>query len=156
MAAEWIGPMTEGDIESVLAIETAVFPLPWSRESLLSQIGYRYAMDLVVKMERQLEKENICAYSCNHLIGTELEILRIAVDLKYRRLGIGSRLLDAVLSRAMDQGATEAFLEVRPSNASALALYTARGFQVVGRRINYYSETGEDALVMMKQLKETS
>jgi ribosomal-protein-alanine N-acetyltransferase len=62
--------------------------------------------------------------------------------------------LKKCFTTGLKQGATSAFLEVRPSNASAMALYSKKGFRLIGRRPKYYTDTREDALVLMKNLKE--
>jgi len=149
-------PMTASDIEYVAAIERACFSTPWKSSAFISELGNPYALNIVIKELHSLEKDRICAYSCNHVVEDELSVLRMAVAPEKQRLGIGEHLMDTVLQQAVHRGATKAFLEVRPSNTKALSLYRKLGFRVIGTRPNYYPETGENALVMMKQLKETS
>jgi ribosomal-protein-alanine acetyltransferase len=81
-----------------------------------------------------------------------MHINNVAVREKYRRRGIGGALLSAVLDRGKERGARKAFLEVRAGNVAAQALYRRRGFEMVGRRSNYYSQPAEDALVMAVSL----
>jgi ribosomal-protein-alanine N-acetyltransferase len=71
---------------------------------------------------------------------------------EWRRRGVARQLLGAALIEGVARGVTLAFLEVRPSNTRALALYESLGFQVIGRRNGYYFDTGEDALVMEARL----
>ena len=149
-------PMRETDIQHVLEIEQLCFPVPWSRHSFLSELLNPNALSIVTTLCDPLEKNSIRAYSCNRIIGDELNILRMAVAPEARRLGIASRLLDLVLSLSGQKGAAEAFLEVRPSNVPAISLYLKKGFQVIGTRPGYYPETGEDALIMMTNIKEIS
>jgi ribosomal-protein-alanine N-acetyltransferase len=148
--------MAESDICHIAEIERECFSSPWSRDAFLSELKKGYGLNIVMREIDALENECICAYSCNHVIEDELSILRMAVVPGKRRLGIGEQLLDLVLEQATGQGAVKAFLEVRPSNAKASMLYRKLGFRVIGTRPNYYTETGEHALVMMKRLKETS
>jgi len=74
----------------------------------------------------------------------ERELLWLFVELAHRRLGVAVRLMEAALA----DGDAQWFLEVRASNAAAVALYDRMGFQQVGRRANYYQEPEEDAIVM--------
>jgi ribosomal-protein-alanine N-acetyltransferase len=85
-----------------------------------------------------------------------MHIFKIAVKDNWRRLGIASRLLDNSLKDVSKKKVDNALLEVRVSNIPAISFYSKRGFISVGRRPNYYSysNTKEDALLMMKNLKE--
>jgi len=148
--------MEASDIRYIVDIERTCFPAPWHQKAFLSEINNPYSLNIVIKEIDPLENHRIWAYSCNHVIGSELSILRMAVAAEKRRLGIGKHLLGIVLHRAMQRGAAKAFLEVRPSNRIAILLYQKLDFRVIGTRPNYYPETGEPALVMMKMLKETS
>jgi ribosomal-protein-alanine N-acetyltransferase len=82
----------------------------------------------------------------------EVHLLDLAVDPDARRRGIGRALLEAVLVDARTSGAALALLEVRAQNAQALALYAALGFVQTGVRRAYYSDNGEDAVVMRLDL----
>ena len=149
-------PMREADIQQVLELEHLCFPAPWSHHSFLMELENSNALSIVTTVRDSLEKNSIQAYSCNRIICDELNILRMAVAPERRRSGLASRLLDLVLSLSGQKGATLAYLEVRPSNVPAISLYTKKGFQVIGIRPGYYPETGEDALVMMTNIKEIS
>jgi len=81
-------------------------------------------------------------------------ILKIAVTPKRQRQGIATWLLRKSFLLASEKNARVAFIDVRPSNVPAIKLYKKLGFQTVGIRPNYYTETREDALVMRKRLKE--
>jgi [ribosomal protein S18]-alanine N-acetyltransferase len=83
---------------------------------------------------------------------TAAEVEGLVVDEKYRRHGIGSALIGACMEWAADAGASSMRLEVRASNAVALALYHRRGFSVVGRRRAYYSAPVEDAMLLQAPL----
>jgi len=82
----------------------------------------------------------------------EMEILNLAVASPQRRLGVASQLIERALARAESSGAARAYLEVRPSNIVAAALYAKHGFTPAGRRACYYSSPVEDALVLSKTL----
>ena len=81
-------------------------------------------------------------------VSQQVEIFDVAVDSANRRQGIASLLLQSVLALAKERGATEFFLEVRESNAAALALYRKFGFAVTGRRPNYYRSPTETAFLL--------
>lgn len=82
----------------------------------------------------------------------EAEILNLAVSPEQRGMGIGSRLIEHALDRAKDRGAVRAYLEVRAANQPAIALYKRSGFAEIGRRVGYYSDPVEDALVLSRNL----
>ena len=84
----------------------------------------------------------------------ELHINNVAVREPYRRRGIGRALLSRIVDEARQLGVTTAFLEVRSGNEAAQALYEQCGFKAIARRSNYYSDPGEDAVVMSLVLKQ--
>jgi len=140
--------MRPGDISGVMRIEKASFPAPWPRVAFLEEIHNPYAR-IVLAGRDQL----ISGYICYWILGEELLINNLAVDPARRRTGLGRRLLRHAFDEALDAGCGSAYLEVRPSNAAALALYADFGFHAIQRRRGYYSDTGEDALVMRAALK---
>jgi ribosomal-protein-alanine N-acetyltransferase len=81
-------------------------------------------------------------------LGQEWEIENLVVDSAFRRQGCAKLLLRELLSRAGNQGAGRVLLEVRESNQAARAFYTQWGFQMIGRRRNYYRDPGEDAILL--------
>ncbi len=93
-------------------------------------------------------KEYIVGFASFWLILKEAHLTAIAVRSNYRRSGIGERLLISVIELAIKLNAEMVTLEVRASNEIAQALYKKHGFQVMGRRPRYYSQDGEDAIVM--------
>lgn len=86
-------------------------------------------------------------------VADEGEILNFAVKKQHRRRGIGERLLENLLQRLHEQGAIKVFLEVRESNAAAIAFYHQSGFYEVGRRAAYYQRPDEAAVVMQAELR---
>jgi ribosomal-protein-alanine N-acetyltransferase len=140
--------MTEGDLDQVLAIERAVFPTPWSHRSFQFELRDNpHAKNLVVRVDGRVR-----AYACAHLIAGDLRINNIAVHESWRRRGLGSTLMSRLVELGRSAGCRIASLEVRPANRSARALYERYGFRVVGRRRGYYQDTGEDAVLMEKDL----
>ena len=140
------------DIEQILAIEEVSFKAPWSRSLFLEELACKDASDYVVKLTGSEKHVPVIAYICSRIIGCEMSILRIAVSPKWRNLGIASWLLDKCFKTARNKGVKSVFLEVRNSNSTAITFYDKSGFIQIGKRHNYYSETGEDAVVLMKKL----
>lgn len=153
-------PITEADIDQVLAIERNSFKWPWNRESLLKEFMRKDAYNYAVRYNNSPQDKHVAdafdiiAYICFRMIADEMHILKMAVTPGWRHQGIALWLLEKSLEDAVKKGAKVTYLEVRPSNNPAIGLYNKTGFRVVGKLPNYYSETREDALVMMKNLKE--
>jgi ribosomal-protein-alanine N-acetyltransferase len=143
-----IDAMRAADLDQVVAIERASFTMPWSRGAFLYEMEQnRVARCLVIR-----DGKRVVGYVCMWEVADELHITNIAVHPASRRQGIGRRLLGTVLDDARSRGVRMVVLEVRPSNAEAIALYESFGFRVIGRRRGYYYDTGEDALVMETSL----
>jgi ribosomal-protein-alanine N-acetyltransferase len=96
--------------------------------------------------------EGVCGFVVARCAAGELEVLNIAVAGACRRKGIGTALLGEALLGAKAESATTAFLEVRASNSGAAEFYARHGFQIAGRRRNYYQSPAEDALLLSRLL----
>ena len=140
--------MAVSDLDQVLEIERASFPTPWTRAAFCYEIEQNKVARCTVLRGRR----GIVGYLCLWEIGHEIHITNLAVHPEWRHRGMARQLLGAALIQGVARGVTLAFLEVRPSNTRALALYESLGFQVIGRRNGYYFDTGEDALVMEARL----
>ena len=139
-----IAPMHLDDLPAVHAIERASFDSPWPADAYRSELETnRLAQYLVASVD-----DAIVAYSGMWLMVDEAHIITFAVHPDWRRQRIGERLLLALIDVARDAGAHEATLEVRLSNLPARRLYEKFGFRPVGLRPHYYSDNGEDALIM--------
>jgi len=139
-----IEPMTLDDIPAVHLIERASFSTPWPDDAYRSEIQTnRLASYLVARIEAE-----VVAFSGIWLMVDEAHITTFAVHPAWRRRGIGERLLLATLDVALARHAREATLEVRLSNVAARRLYEKYGFRPVGLRPRYYTDNGEDALIM--------
>ena len=139
-----IEPMRIEDLPEVHAIERASFDAPWPPEAYRNDLETnRLAQYLVARVG-----DEIAAYGGMWLMVDEGHIITFAVHPEWRRQHIGERLLLAFLDLAADRGAHEATLEVRLSNLPARRLYEKFGFRPVGLRPRYYSDNGEDALIM--------
>ncbi len=140
--------MTHEDLPLVSDIERRSYEFPWShgvfRDCLLA--GYQ-----CVVIERD---ESVAGYGILSIAAGEAHILNLCVDPNYRSYGYGERLLDEILLIARSADVRQIFLEVRPSNRTALALYKKKGFHQVANRPAYYqaSEGREDAAVLAKKL----
>src|SRR3972149_5183660 len=139
-----VATMTAADIPTVLEIERRSFPTPWPRDAYTHELDHnRTAVYLVARRE-----EAIVGFAGMWVVMDEGHITTIAVDPPARGQGIGERLLIALIDRASERGARWIQLEVRRSNVAAQNLYRKYGFRDVGVRRHYYSDNGEDALVM--------
>jgi [ribosomal protein S18]-alanine N-acetyltransferase len=144
-----IRAMRGSDVADVVAIERSSYQFPWSegifRDCL--RVGY---VCRVVTVSRQ-----VIAYGVMSFGTGEAHILNLCVGVAYRCRGVGRRLLSSLIERAAAAGMADAFLEVRPSNTTAIRLYLALGFEQVGMRRGYYqAATGrEDAAVLRRALR---
>lgn len=142
--------MAVSDLDSVLSIERASFPTPWSRGAFVYELKQnRAARCWVARIAGEL-----VGYLCLWEVGPELHITNLAVHPAWRRRGVARTLLGEILADARQRRLTLAFLEVRPTNSEARALYERFGFQVIGQRKGYYADTGEDALIMEADLSK--
>ena len=140
--------MTLDDLPAVLAIERASFASPWTEENFRHEIeSNAHAWNVVAR-----DDEGVAGFASAHVVAGDLMINDVAVDPSRRRRGIGRAIVRHLIEGAAARGCRRAFLEVRPTNAAALALYAELGFERIGRRPRYYSDTGEDALVMARAL----
>ena len=129
-------------IPFVAAIEKQVFIHPWSESALLNELHREDSVFLVA-----LCGENVCGYiNCRNVCG-EGYVGNFAVDPAFRRGGVGSRLLDALIAKAEELKLDFLTLEVRASNQTAIRLYETLGFHKVGERKNFYSEPTENAIL---------
>ncbi|MBI2777395.1 MAG: ribosomal protein S18-alanine N-acetyltransferase [Chloroflexi bacterium] len=136
--------MTVGDLPAVHRIERASFSVPWPDDAYRSEIeSNRLASYLVIRAG-----DDLIAYGGIWLMVDEAHITTFAVDPAWRRQRVGETLLLALLDVALARRAREATLEVRLSNVPARRLYEKYGFRPVGLRPRYYSDNGEDALIM--------
>ena len=139
-----IMPMRVGDLPAVHAIEHASFESPWPPDAYRSELETnRLAQYLVLWAD-----EEIVGFGGMWMMVDEAHVITFAIHPLWRRQHIGERLLLAMLDIAIDGGAHEATLEVRLSNLPARRLYEKFGFRPVGLRPRYYSDNGEDALIM--------
>lgn len=140
--------MTAADIENVIAIERASFQFPWSTRFFLDELQVDCARSILAEVEGR-----IVGYVLFWFLPEEVDIHNIAVHPDFRRKGIGRLLLEQVVDSARRQERLRVTLDVRFSNAPAQNLYRSFGFVIRGLRKGYYSDNGEDALVMALELR---
>lgn len=131
------------DLPQVIAIERRSFPSPWSLAMFVLELSKPSSICLAAVQEGHIVGYVICAR-----YDEAFHVMDIAVDPDHRRGGVASALLEGVLGRAGDDA--NYTLEVRVSNAGAIALYERYGFRGVGRRPRYYADNGEDAIIMWR------
>ena len=119
----------------------------WRLEDAASQTATAPGVRLVAESGQE-----IVGFVMARQVLDEAEILNIAVKRSHRRCGVGAALLLAALKDAQAQGAARVFLEVRESNAAAIAFYRKHGFRQTGRRRGYYRDPDEDALLFERKL----
>lgn len=141
-----IRPLTEQDLQQVMMIEQASFPVPWLREHFLHEITAPHSFPFVALVDGA-----VAGFLCLHALFETAEILDIAVAPEYRGRGIAKLLLEHAEDTARVQGAEHIGLEVRASNHAALTLYEGSAFVRSGVRKRYYEGT-EDAVLMDKKL----
>ena len=140
--------MTLTDVEAVHEIEAQSFRTPWSIDAFQKEMTENALAEYIV-----LECENqIIGFGGMWLIMDEIHITNIAVAPAFRGKGYSKVLVAALVEFGQTEGFKHMTLEVRVSNHTAIGLYEKFGFVSVGKRPKYYIDTGEDALVMWKEL----
>lgn len=144
----WLRPMSDADLVAVVGVERAAYPYPWSRRIFEDCLRAGYCC-LVADTD-----DGVAGHGIMLARAGEAHILNICVHPDFRRRGIAWQLLHELLDIARIAESATAFLEVRPSNEGAIALYERAGFGVAGRRRGYYPAPfgREDALVMSRRL----
>ena len=136
--------MTLDDIPAVHAIERASFAVPWPDDAYRNELVTNRLASYVVARAG----DEVVGFAGLWVMVDEAHITTFAVHPRWRRRGVGQHLLLRLLELANDRRAREATLEVRLSNMPARRLYEKYGFRPVGIRPRYYSDNGEDALIM--------
>jgi ribosomal-protein-alanine N-acetyltransferase len=141
-------PMREADVEAVHDVERRAYEFPWTAGIFRDCLRADY-------MAWLLEREGaVIGYFLMSLAAGEAHVLNIAVAPEHQGHGHGRRMLRSLVHLARARGAQRIFLEVRPSNTGAIALYHQEGFNEIGRRPRYYParDGREDAIVMAMEL----
>ena len=137
-------PMASADIDQVLELERNIYPFPWTRGNFADSLASGYSAWLA------RTGDELAGYALLLLAGEEAQLLNLSVAPARQRTGLGSSLFEHLCRVARAGGGQRLFLEVRPSNAQALAFYRHHGLRQIGERRAYYPAAGgrEDAIVM--------
>ncbi len=142
-------PMRESDFDAVMRIEERAYPFPWTRGIFRDCLRADYPMWV------QEYDGVIVGYGVLSIAVEEAHVLNLCTAPEAEGAGHGRRMLQALLRIARGAGSQRVFLEVRPSNTRAIALYDRSGFNEIGRRPRYYPAANngrEDAIVMAMEL----
>lgn len=137
--------LQHNDLPGVWAIEQTLVG-PWTFAQLQDELALAHGWSLIAKGEANC----VLGYLFGTLVADEAEIRKIAVAASQRRQGVAARLLHEAWQLLARQQVSSCYLELRASNRPALSLYQKNGFQVIGRRKNYYTLPVEDAMVLVK------
>lgn len=140
-----IKKIEEEDIEKICRIEKQVFPDAWSAAGIRESFVQPYTMFLGAWLS-----DEFVGYLIFYFAADEGEVVRIAVDAKYRRRGAALRLLEEIEKICRERNIRKIMLDVRESNEAAAKLYKNFGFAEDGRRKSYYSNPAEDAVLMSR------
>ena len=138
--------MNESHVAAVAELEKICFSDPWSEKSVASELNNKLALWLIAE-----EEDRVAGYIGSQTCGDESDVMNVAVHPDFRRRGIAEALVTGLADQLKAIGSRCLTLEVRASNAPAIALYEKMGFAEVGRRKNYYRNPREDALIMRKE-----
>ena len=141
-----IKKMTDAHVTQIAQIEKLCFSDPWSEKSVASELNNRLSLWLVA-----LDGDTVAGYVGSQSVLDEADMMNVAVHPDYRRQGIGRDLVLALADALKEKGIRGLMLEVRASNAPAIALYEQLGFRQVGMRPNYYRNPKENALILRKE-----
>jgi ribosomal-protein-alanine N-acetyltransferase len=141
--------MTDADLDRVASIEQSVHAHPWTRGNFADSINAGYHCWVVMR------GRELVAYGVEMIAAGEAHLLNVSVAPGHQRRGIGSELVRFFVKLAREHGADKIYLEVRPSNTAARALYAEHGFVESGVRRDYYpaGDGREDAVVMEMRLR---
>jgi len=141
-----ITEMNTAHVAQVAQLEKLCFADPWSEKSVASELENKWALWLVA-----VEDDRVVGYIGSQTSIDETDVMNVAVHPDCRRRGIAEALIMELVEQLKQKGSHALMLEVRASNAPAIALYEKLGFAQVGCRKNYYRNPREDALILRKE-----
>lgn len=142
-----ITEMKRENIPQAALIEERTFSMPWSQKAFEESMTHDYMVFLMAYDE---ETKQMIGYIGMYTSFGDADITNIAVLPEYRGKGIGSKLIDAIFSKAREKHITHIRLEVRQSNEQAIKLYERKGFAKIGIRKDFYQKPIENAFIMVK------
>jgi [ribosomal protein S18]-alanine N-acetyltransferase len=150
--------MRESDVSTVQEIERDIFSTPWPRNAYYRELASRSSAHYVVLRQESMTDappfkapdfdRSVVGYGGMWRMYDEAHVTTIGVRLDLQHRGYGRILFAGLVQAAYDMGAKWITLEVRTSNENAMRMYETFGFKVIGRRKGYYTDNGEDAIVM--------
>ena len=138
--------MNQSHVSAVAALEKICFSDPWSENSVASELQNKLSLWLVAE-----EDGSVAGYIGSQTVMGETDMMNVAVHPDFRRRGIAEMLVKALAEELKKKESHCLTLEVRASNAPAIALYEKLDFSQIGRRKNYYRNPREDALILRKE-----
>ena len=134
------------NLDAIETIEKRAYPTPWSRSMFASELAKPTSICLGA-----FEGEDLVGYVINSRYVDAWHVMNVAVDPQHQRRGIATMLLEHLFEQTRDDERRGYTLEVRVSNADAIALYEKLGFEPRGIRRGYYTDNREDALIMWRE-----
>ena len=141
-----IEKMNSAHVPQIAQLEKLCFSDPWSENSIASELDNRLSCWLVA-----LEGDKVVGYVGSQTVIDASDMMNVAVHPDFRRRGIAEALILTLEEQLQQRGSRMLLLEVRASNAPAIALYEKLGFSQAGLRKNYYRNPREDALILRKE-----
>ena len=141
-----ITKMLQCHVPQIAELEKLCFNDPWSENSFASELDNRLSCWLVA-----IADDKVVGYVGSQTVLGETDMMNIAIHPDYRKQGIATELISALIEALNERGSHSLILEVRASNEPAKSLYLKMGFDVVGVRKNYYRNPREDALILRKE-----
>ncbi|TDT62438.1 ribosomal-protein-alanine N-acetyltransferase [Fonticella tunisiensis] len=142
----YMADMDLSHVDDVVLIERLSFTTPWTKEAFISEL----TRNKCARYRIILKDGRVIAYGGMWIMLDEAHITNIAVHPEFRGIGLGSMLMEDMISVARENGVHAMTLEVRVSNTHAIGLYKKYGFAEIAIRKGYYQDTGEDAIIMWK------
>jgi len=137
------------DLDTICAIESRSFPTSWKSATYLAEIDRKEAIFLVAEYNGE-----IVGFALSWTVVDEMQVLKIAVDESFRKNKVATGLMHRSIEIAIAKKASICFLEVRTGNVPAQKMYAKLGFKILGIRKGYYTDTGEDAIVLAAKIGE--
>lgn len=134
-------------LDRILEVERVSFPTPWTARSFRAEVNRSISHLWILTVGGEF-----AGYICFWLFAGEIHLMNLAIHPEKRGKGYAGYLLSKMAEKGAAEGVRKVWLEVRPSNLRARALYRRMGFREVGRRPAYYGDTGEDAIIMAMSL----
>ena len=141
--------MVGRDVEIVVHLEKQA-PSPWGRSLIKDELNRNHSFTLVAVVA-----DEVVGWCCSRYVQDEAELLKISIAESWRRRSVAKRMLAALEGRLRSVAVLTLYLEVRSENLPALSFYRQAGFTATGRRINYYSQPRDDAVILRKQISQS-